>query len=381
MRDQLRIGLFVHHHLVEGTGAAGVTLRLAEELRARGHQVEVTGLELLGRLATSPLAPLLFPAAVARRVTEQVRHHELDVVDASTGDLAWLPTSVLMRPEVALLTRSHGLEPLVVAARRRGAAAGQLHLRRRYALYHGGWRLAEVRRSLQRCDQVLVLSAEEQRYVTTVLGRGIDTTTLISNGLPASMDAASPHPSTAPPGLVVLGDTSWRKATAVALEAIALAVAPRPEIPVRWLGTGVDDRTARRMLPEPLRARAEVLERYHAGDLPELLRGAEILVMTARVEGQPLTLLEAAACGLAAVATDIPGVRDVLEASGGGVLVPVDDAEAAAAAVTALLDDADRLLALRIAAQQDARGRTWPKVAADLEATYRRVLQAKAAQR
>lgn len=73
-------------------------------------------------------------------------------------------------------------------------------------------------------------------------------------------------------------------------------------------------------------------------ELPEMLRGADILVLPSRAEGMPNSLLEGMASGLGCVASDIPGSRDVL-ARGGGVLVPLDDREAMARQLDAWLSD------------------------------------------
>jgi glycosyltransferase involved in cell wall biosynthesis len=46
------------------------------------------------------------------------------------------------------------------------------------------------------------------------------------------------------------------------------------------------------------------------GDLPELFNAADAFVLSSVVEGLPLALLEAAACGLPCVSTDVGGVRE-----------------------------------------------------------------------
>ncbi len=45
-------------------------------------------------------------------------------------------------------------------------------------------------------------------------------------------------------------------------------------------------------------------------DLPELFNAADAFVLSSVVEGLPLALLEAAACGLPCVSTDVGGVRE-----------------------------------------------------------------------
>lgn len=70
------------------------------------------------------------------------------------------------------------------------------------------------------------------------------------------------------------------------------------------------------------------------GFVPDLLaymRAADGFVLTSRWEGLPLVLLEAAACGLPAVATDVTGSREVILPNQSGYLCPPGDATQLAA--------------------------------------------------
>jgi glycosyltransferase involved in cell wall biosynthesis len=60
----------------------------------------------------------------------------------------------------------------------------------------------------------------------------------------------------------------------------------------------------------------------------------------------PKTLLEAAACGRAIVAADMPGVREVVRTGDTGFLVPPHDIAALAEALAALVRDAPRRRAM-----------------------------------
>ena len=66
---------------------------------------------------------------------------------------------------------------------------------------------------------------------------------------------------------------------------------------------------------------------------------AHVAVLPSRREGLPKSLLEAAACGRALIATDVPGCREITRNGINGVLVPPDDAGALANAIESLMND------------------------------------------
>jgi glycosyltransferase involved in cell wall biosynthesis len=74
----------------------------------------------------------------------------------------------------------------------------------------------------------------------------------------------------------------------------------------------------------------------HVGDIAGLWVRAHIAVLPSRREGLPLSLMEAAACGRAMIASDVPGCREVVIHEQTGLLFPVDDAPALAAAMERL---------------------------------------------
>ncbi|KAA5597214.1 glycosyltransferase family 4 protein [Blastochloris sulfoviridis] len=77
----------------------------------------------------------------------------------------------------------------------------------------------------------------------------------------------------------------------------------------------------------------------HVGDIVSVWRQAHIAVLASRREGLPLSLLEAAACGRAMIATDAPGCREVARDGVNALTFPVDDAAALAAAIGRLAGD------------------------------------------
>ena len=80
----------------------------------------------------------------------------------------------------------------------------------------------------------------------------------------------------------------------------------------------------------------------HVADVRDVWRRAAIALLPSSYgEGLPKSLLEAASCGRAIVASDMPGCRDVVVHGETGLLVPPHDVAPLAAAIRTLANDPD----------------------------------------
>jgi glycosyltransferase involved in cell wall biosynthesis len=81
-------------------------------------------------------------------------------------------------------------------------------------------------------------------------------------------------------------------------------------------------------------------------DVPAFLVELDVFVLPTwakwRMEGCPVALLEAMACGLPCIATDIPGSRDLVEQGRSGWIVPPEDPDAMANALRELAGSPER---------------------------------------
>jgi glycosyltransferase involved in cell wall biosynthesis len=96
------------------------------------------------------------------------------------------------------------------------------------------------------------------------------------------------------------------------------------------------------LAPEQLREFASLYGIHwlgHVADIREVWARANFAVLASRREGLPKSLLEAAACGRAMVATDAPGCREIAIEGETALTVPVDDAAALADAMARLAGD------------------------------------------
>jgi glycosyltransferase involved in cell wall biosynthesis len=78
-------------------------------------------------------------------------------------------------------------------------------------------------------------------------------------------------------------------------------------------------------------------------DIPDLLRMADVFVLPSLKEGLPLCVLEAMACALPVVATDVGGTHEALQNGINGLLVPARNPKALSEAIISLFDNPERL--------------------------------------
>jgi glycosyltransferase involved in cell wall biosynthesis len=160
--------------------------------------------------------------------------------------------------------------------------------------------------------------------------------------------------------VATIGQLSLRKGTDVALAAAWKAAAELPD--VHWLIVG--ERTSikreahdfEKLLHE-IAAEAPLAGRAHflgsRDDVMELLPECEVLVHAARQEPLGRVLLEAAACGLAVIATDVGGTREIFPSDDdGALLVRPDDSTLLAEAMVGILRDSGRRSSMKLAARQ-----------------------------
>jgi len=111
--------------------------------------------------------------------------------------------------------------------------------------------------------------------------------------------------------------------------------------------------------------RADVAAIYHASD---------VVVLTSDNEGTPVSLIEAAACGVPVVGTDVGGVRSVVQDGVTGYVVP-PDASLVAARIATLLDDGPLRARLGAAGRERVQARyAAERLAADHDRLYRELL-------
>jgi len=104
-------------------------------------------------------------------------------------------------------------------------------------------------------------------------------------------------------------------------------------------------------------------------------RAADAFALSSDFDNSPNVVLEAMACGLPVVATDVGGLREYVKPPANGLLTPKGDADAFAAALIDLLNDRARASAIGRQNRQDAVTRfSWAASAARMRDVYARII-------
>jgi sugar transferase (PEP-CTERM/EpsH1 system associated) len=202
----------------------------------------------------------------------------------------------------------------------------------------------------------VALSAHLEAYLTQAVGIAPERVSRICNGVDVRRFAPGADPSP-PPGLP-FGAGDWLVGTVGRLEAVKDQVTLVRAF-AHWLA---DDEAARQrarlvivgdgpLRPEVERAVAaaglgqRVWLAGERADIPHLLSALDCFVLPSRAEGISNTLLEAMACGLPVVATEVGGNGELVAAGESGKLVPPQDISALAQGIASYFHDPLRALA------------------------------------
>ncbi len=186
--------------------------------------------------------------------------------------------------------------------------------------------------ALARFTDHMICVSEHERQLARRLPVAPDRVSVIANALADTPDRADPgNPRLR---IAMVARLARPKRPDLLLEALAL-LRDRwgHEVPASLIGGG-PDLEAQRVLSRQLNLRA-VDFTGDVSDVPRRLAQHTIFVLMSDHEGLPISVIEAMRAGLAIVASDLPGMRELVLPSQHGLLVP-NEAEALAGALAQL---------------------------------------------
>jgi glycosyltransferase involved in cell wall biosynthesis len=132
--------------------------------------------------------------------------------------------------------------------------------------------------------------------------------------------------------LVTVGRLSPAKDQRSMLTALGIATQRVPDLQLLIVGGGALEAQLRRQTAE-LRLSDRVIFCGEQQHVAPYLRAANLFLLSSVTEGLPLALLEAMACKLPVIVTDVGGMGEVVKLSGCGTIVPPGDPYALADAI------------------------------------------------
>jgi glycosyltransferase involved in cell wall biosynthesis len=164
-------------------------------------------------------------------------------------------------------------------------------------------------------------------------------TRVIHNGIDTTRFSPSPRRSDGPLTLICVARLDPLKSHDLLVRSLAALRSQGLDTRLRIVGDGptraaVEDEIARLNLGD----RVELLG--VRSDVPDLLATADIFVLPSMAEGLPMTVIEAMACGLPVIASDVGGVSELVASNVNGLLVHARNQQALTDALRLLVTDA-----------------------------------------
>lgn len=198
------------------------------------------------------------------------------------------------------------------------------------------------------------LSFISQSAALDVLGPTGVKARIIYNGLPDLALDRLPTEGAERTELLYVGNTGLRKRAHILPAVLAEVRRQHPAARLRIVGFHLRDNEAlQRSFEEMGLSQAVISEGpLPSGDIVRFYRAAEVLVVPSAYEGLPMIILEAYQCRLPCVATDVGGVREIIEDGRTGLVVDVDDPLSIGTAISHLLSNPDEAREMGLAGSQ-----------------------------
>ncbi len=196
-------------------------------------------------------------------------------------------------------------------------------------------------------DRVVVLSPEWAQWLQKIAPRA--RAVVVPNPVQLPSTAAAPRRSAAP-SILFLGRLEAVKGVPELLFAFADVLKVFPDATLFLGGEGDFESVRQQTLELSIESSVKVLGWISGQSKQDLLATCWVFALPSHHEGLPVGMLEAMAFGMPCIGTPVGAVSGLLAASGGGVVVPVNQAKELASSLMVLLGDA----ALRLQMGQSA---------------------------
>lgn len=309
-------------------GAERLMVDLLPRMAEQGHEVHLAvfdsthtpfykALEATGKVAIHDFGGSVYSPLQIFRLIRVIRKHHFDIVHThnTSPQMFGAIASIFVSKKVIFITTEHNTDN-----------------RRRNALWRpiDRWMYTRYSRTICISNEALTaleahISSHPERDI--VIPNGIDTVRF------TTIPLGETPPEDAEVNITMIAAFRPQKNQETPVQALAL-------LPERFRLTLVG--TGERMeYVRDIAIKVGVSERVtfagHRDDIPEILASSDITVLSSHYEGLSLSSVECMAAGRPFIASDVPGLHDIV--NGAGILVPDNDAQAIANAIASLCTD------------------------------------------
>jgi L-malate glycosyltransferase len=189
-------------------------------------------------------------------------------------------------------------------------------------------------------DHFIAVS-ENVRQLAAELGRiAGERSCVIHNGIDTSRFTPATSATKGPPTLICVARLDPVKSHGLLLRSVASLRSNGIELGLKIVGDGPTRQNIEEQIAE-LHLQDCVETLGARSDVAELLAAADIFVLPSKSEGLPMTIIEAMACGLPVVASDVGGVSELVRPNLSGFLVQAENENAMTEALEKIVTDRD----------------------------------------
>lgn len=237
-----------------------------------------------------------------------------------------------------------------------------------------------IRRTLRRADHISATSRLLEKTCRQLEPKTRDRITVIPFGVPLP-DKIEPLPSASPRACFIKIHRA-KYGPDILLKALAIVVKQIPDFHLTMAGHGEMTPMLKNMVAElRLGGNVDFVGLIDNSDIYALLAEHDFMVMPSVMESESfgVAVLEAAACGRAAIASEVGGVPEVLCHEKTGLLLPPGDVDALAGAMLRLARDREECGRMGRAGYQFVKDNyTWSRSLDMMSALYERLINVSA---
>ena len=233
--------------------------------------------------------------AFKSKIQEAVSHFKPDVV---ISNHLWLMSSLIkeLYPDLKVLCLCHGTD-----LRQAELSPNLFQI---------------VKKNIAKCDVVFALNEVQKQSIIQKYGFEEDRVVVSGTGYDPSIFFQKPRPKTPPVKIVYVGKMSNAKGVPHLLNAFESLNYKKNEVSLSLVGSGTGSESEKiHKKISSMKTEVKYLGFLKHKELANHFHSSQIFILPSFFEGLPLVVIEALACGMRVISTQLPGLREFLGSS------------------------------------------------------------------